>query len=500
MPMDNPTGSNDDLASRDLASRIQAEPKNFLQRFFAGHPPGFWFFFWGELAERSCYYGMRAILLLYMIDMLGFEKANASSIMMLFIAGCYFLPLVGGYLADNYFGKYWTIVGFSVPYIVGQLLLCFDSSQVLGISPRTFLFVSLGLLAMGSGVIKPNISTLMGLTYDQYRPGQTQLRSDAFSFFYMAINIGAFLSSVFMPTLRTKYGYHVAFLFPAGLMAIALTLFALGKPFYAREVITRTRTTSEERRQQWAVLSRLFGVFLTITFFWLVFDQSTTTWILFAQEDFDLSFGVTLPFIGDKFDPDQLQWLNPFLIVVLLPFISVGLWRLLARIGFELRPTDKMLVGFILTAASMAVMAVAGYFAGQGHKLSIWWQVGTYFLVTVAELCISPVGLELAFTAAPKAMKGFITACFLATVFIAALMNSLLVRLYPQMGPALFFTLMTGLMIVVTLVFIFVARHFNRAAAGWKVEGETGDTVPRGQPASEAITPGAPETYQHKQA
>ncbi len=434
---------------------------NIFTRFFTSHPTGFWFFFWGELAERSCYYGMRAILLLFLAEQIDFGKDKALTIYHLFVAGCYFLPLLGGYVADNFFGKYWTIVGFSLPYILGQLLLCFDSGQVLGIPPQSFVFVSLVLLAMGSGVIKPNISTLMGLTYDQYRPGQTQLRGDAFSFFYMAINIGAFLSSFAMPRLRTNYGYHVAFLFPAVLMVVALSLFALGKPFYAKEVITRIRRSPQERRQQWAVLQRLLGLFLTLVPFWMMFDQSSSTWIRFAKESFDLRLGFRLPFLGDDLDPDQFQFLNPLFIVLLLPFISVGLWRLLARIGLTLRPTDKMLAGFLLTAASMAVMSAAGVLAEQGQRVSIWWQVGTFFLMTAAELCISPVGLELAFTAAPESMKGFITGCFLLTVFFGNLLDSVVTRLYTPMGPAAYFGAMTGLLIVNSIVFFFVARRFN---------------------------------------
>src|SRR5262245_16741249 len=174
---------------------------------------------------------MRAILSLYMTEQLGLSEANGATFMALFIAGCYFLPLLGGYLADNFFGKYWTIVGFSIPYVVGQFIV--------GIENRYVVAGALALLAMGSGVIKPNISTLMGLTYDQQRPGQEQLRSNAFSWFYLAINIGAFLSQLGVPWLRSKYGYQVAFLFPAGLMAVALTVFAMGKRFYAKEKIER---------------------------------------------------------------------------------------------------------------------------------------------------------------------------------------------------------------------------------------------------------------------
>src|SRR6266545_6101792 len=95
-----------------------------------GHPVAFWFFFWGEFAERSSYYGMRAILSLYMTDRLGFSEADGGTFMALFIAGCYFLPLLGGYLADNFFGKYWTIVGFSIPYLIGQYIVGIENKYV----------------------------------------------------------------------------------------------------------------------------------------------------------------------------------------------------------------------------------------------------------------------------------------------------------------------------------------------------------------------------------
>src|SRR5262249_35549604 len=139
--------------------------------------------------------------------------------------GCYFLPLLGGYLADNFFGKYNIIVAFSIPYILGHV--------VLTIEDPLFMALALCLLAMGSGVIKPNISTLMGMTYDQQRPGQELLRSNAFAIFYMAINIGSALSIYTVPAIRTNFNYKLAFLFPAALMVVAFILFASGKRYYA---------------------------------------------------------------------------------------------------------------------------------------------------------------------------------------------------------------------------------------------------------------------------
>ena len=341
-----------------------------------GHPTGFWFFFWGEFAERSSYYGMRAILALYMTQRLGVDKADAGTFVSFFIAACYILPLLGGYLADTFFGKYWTIVGFSLPYVVGQLII--------GIENQYVVLGALCLLAMGSGVIKPNISTLMGMTYDQQRPGQEQLRSNAFSWFYLAINIGAFCSQLAVPWLRTHYSYQVAFLFPAGLMVLALLLFAAGKRFYAKESIEqkvvgnpgeqrpdgRTVTglpvhykvvTVEQKAADRALkvqtLVRIGSLFLLTMFFWAIFDQSASTWIFFADTFMDCHlFGIAVT-------ADQIQSFNALFIVVLLP-LSVVFFNAMAKKGKPIRATDKMLAGFALTALSMFIMSSAGFLAG----------------------------------------------------------------------------------------------------------------------------------------
>lgn len=440
-------------------SENKTTSSNFLARYLYSHPRGFWFIFWGEFAERSSYYGMKAILALYMIDKLGFTKADSGTTMSLFMAGCYFLPLLGGFLADRYFGKYWTIVGFCVPYILGHVIL--------GIENTFFLVFALTLLALGSGMTKPNISTLMGLTYDQQRPGATQLRSDAFAMFYGAINLGSAMSTLIMPTLRTNFGYALAFLFPAVLMTISFAVFAAGKRYYATEVISRVPKSPEERKLQWTIMGRLFALFLLVTFFWAIFDQHASTWIFFAREYLNLSL------FGFHVEPDQVQSLNPIFIVLFLPLMAV-LWNVLAKRGINVRPTDKMIVGFVLTALTMAIHAWAGYLAVQtGEKVSLWWQVFAFVVITFAEILISVTGLELAFTAAPASMKGFVTALWLCTVGSANLfINAPVTRLYPSKEPGLHFETPTGyfssltiMMLVVTVAFIFVARQFNRTNA-----------------------------------
>ncbi len=583
-----------------------------------GHPPGFWFFFWGEFAERCSYYGMRAILAKYMIEKLGVAEGDAGTFMSLFIAACYFFPLLGGYIADNFLGKYWTIVLFSVPYVVAQF--------VVGTEDKYVVFGSLVLLAMGSGVIKPNISTLMGLTYDQQRPGLDQLRTSAFSWFYMSINIGAALSQFAMPWLRNKYGYQTAFLFPAGLMALALVIFALGKRFYAKETIvkkvvgdpnsppTASKTVTgipiiyqvvtpaekaADRKLKLETLGRIGLLFLTVMFFWAIFDQSASTWIFFADTYMECTlFGVPA-------SADAIQGFNPVFIVLLVP-VSVWLFKTLEKKGMGLKATKKMAIGFILTGLSMVIMSLAGFLAGakqdmlklttpegvlilpkwdggdfkkvtgtaavgtevpvsatdfefdekkkklnfangkvklkngteltitNGHlvttalpgeagltsggiaesllkskedlaaiktdpkdratvetigwvkpneRVTVWWQVLAFLIITIAEILISVTGLELAFVAAPKTMKSFVTACWLAVVFLANLLiNAPITQLYQHMKPGVYFAMLAGAMVVVVLVFIPVAAQFNRAMARMKAaedaakaaEGNTG--------------------------
>lgn len=460
------------------ANIAKPQSTSFLSSL-VNHPTGFWFIFWGEFAERCSYYGMRAILATYMVDRLGMSKEDGGTYVSLFIAACYFLPLVGGFVADNFFGKYNTIVFFSLPYILGHFIL--------GIEERLYMFIALGFLAMGSGVIKPNISTLMGLTYDQYRPGQDQLRSNAFSIFYMSINIGAALSQIMVPWIRTRFeSYFLAFLFPALLMVLAFIAFAVGKPFYAKEVISRTRRTPEERALQWVVVGQISGLFLLVMFFWAIFDQSSHTWIYFAQTYMDCTV------FGFEIDPEQVQALNPILIVLFLPFMAI-LWTYLDSKGIRVRPTSKMILGFILTAGCMGTMAVAGYSTGQAEKrdmvkdgkvvmdekgqakqvdfcpperkVNVIWQMLAYLLITVAEILISVTGLELAFVAAPKSMKSFVTSLWLLTVGLAnLLLNVPLSRVYPTMHPGHYFAMLTIMLVVVTCAFFFVSQRFNRLA------------------------------------
>jgi POT family proton-dependent oligopeptide transporter len=436
-----------------------------------GHPAGFYFIFFGEMAERFSYYGMRAILPLYLTTVLAFPDDRASAIYSLFKGACYLLPLLGGFLADRYFGKYWTIVGFSVPYVLGQFLV--------GIDSRVTLILALCLLAMGSGVIKPNISTLMGLTYDQKRPGQEALRSSAFLWFYFSINIGATISLFSLPEIRDRMiresgdlplAYRVAFQFPAWLMVVALAVFALGKRQYAVEVIDRSqRLSPEARRQRWATLTTLFGIFALMVFFWVAYEQNDNLWTFFARDH--VNRVLNLGFTTKEFAPDQFQFINGVLVLVFAPFFG-WFFRAVDPHARVFKATTKILIGFLVTAAASGVMSLAAARAADGTMVSAWWMVAAYFVLTVGEVLLYGTGLELAFTAAPANMKGFITACFLVTNFLGNLINTQLSPFYQSarsssdtfhIAPASFFAMTAGIVLAAAVAFVFVGRRFNRA-------------------------------------
>jgi dipeptide/tripeptide permease len=501
---------------------------------------------------------MMAILPRFISDEAGLYlgDANSNTWVSMFKAGAYTLPLVGGFLADQYFGKYRLIVLFSIPYILGHFLMSYETVM--------WTMVALSLLAMGSGIIKPNISTLMGMTYDQKRPGDDALRSMAFGMFYMAINVGAFFSYLFLPVIRDDYGYSIAFMCPAVLMAVSFLIFAAGKPFYAVEKIVRTKATPEEWTLKLLTIRRVAGIFLVITFFWAIFDQSHTVWIYFARDFTDLKI------FGFDISVEQIGTLNPLLIVVFIPLLPI-LWNFVEKQGYKVRPTDKIMIGFVLTCMTMGIMALAGYmcteydekmvkktekaitkvevdapskvsidvvtgkhdlkkekevdakdrsqlnvarservtitivaetekeqlrrFVTPENKVTLWWEVAAFVLLTLAEVLISVTGLELAFVVAPASMKSFVTALWLMTVAVANFfINAPVGRLYNTMSPGNYHLMLTGMMVVVIVVFYFVSQRFNQMAEEQQKAQEAAGLPPDEQPwLPKSVEPGGPE-------
>jgi POT family proton-dependent oligopeptide transporter len=248
------------------------------------------------------------------------------------------------------------------------------------------------------------------------------------------------------------YGYTPALVLPAVLMAISFVLFVAGRRHYPAEPPRRAPTTAERTaaRSSIRTLAPLFGL---IAVFWFVYDQTASTWIFFARDFADLglwgSFSIT---------PDQIQAANPIFILVLTPIYN-RLWSWLeVRRGTAVPDTRKMRYGFWIVVLAMAGMAVAGMSAA-GGKVSAWWLLLATFVITLAELCISVVGLELAFRRAAPGTRSAVTGAFLATTFVGDLFGGMFAQLYGRVSPGVYFLLQAGIAAAAALAFGWIAKR-----------------------------------------
>ena len=386
-------------------------------------PKGIPFIIANEFAERFCYYGINAILAIYMTGTLHFGQARATSWQSLFKAGAYFFPLVGAIVADVFWGKYRTIITFSIIYVLGCAILA------LGPGTPFNLALGLGFMAFGTGGVKPCVSTNVG---DQFTSRNQHLIERAFSYFYLSINLGSSFSIYKCPEWLETYGPKVAFGVPAAMMALATLVFYLGRSRFA---------VVPPAGKQWLkdilspaglkLIGSLLIVYLFVAVFWALWDQSNgQTWTLQATSDLmdkHMGFGLTLL-------PAQIQVVNGLLILIMVPIFTFGIYPLCSRF-VKVTPLRKISVGLFLVAASFLVVSwIEGRIQG-GHRVSAWWQILAYVVLSASEVLVSITALEFSYKQAPLRMKSFIMALFLLSTSVGNLMtaavNNFMVRELP---------------------------------------------------------------------
>ena len=386
-------------------------------------PKGIPFIIANEFAERFCYYGINAILAVYMTGTLHFGQARATSWQSLFKAGAYFFPLFGAIVSDVFWGKYRTIMTFSVVYVFGCAILA------LGPATPFNLAIGLGFMAFGTGGIKPCVSTNVG---DQFTSRNQHLIERAFSYFYLSINLGSSFSIYKCPEWLNTYGPKVAFGVPAAMMTVATLVFYLGRRRFA---------VVPPAGKQWfrELLSpaglRLIGslliIYVFVAVFWALWDQSNgQTWTLQATSDLmdkRMGFGLTLL-------PAQIQVVNGLLILIMVPIFTFGIYPLCSRF-VRVTPLRKISVGLFLVAASFLIVSWIENRIQSGHSVSAWWQILAYVVLSASEVLVSITALEFSYKQAPLRMKSFIMALFLLSTSVGNLMtaavNNMMVRELP---------------------------------------------------------------------
>lgn len=416
------------------------------------HPPGLYMLFFTEAWERFSYYGMRALLVLYLTSSLisgglGFDKAEAMSLYGTFTSLVYLTPIIGGYLSDRFLGQRLAVTIGGITMAAGQFALF--SSQTKGA-----LYLGLFLLIIGNGFFKPNISTIVGQLY----PEGDKRKDAAFTIFYMGINLGAFIAPLVCGTLAENifavrqggevihYGFKYGFLAAGiGMVVGQLVFNLLGNKYLgdlgkkpvgkvkkaddgSQEDVNRPLTAQEKRRT-----AVIFILVAFVIFFWTGFEQAGSSMTIYTKDFINRNaFGTELPV-------SWFQSLNPVFIVIFAPIMG-KLWINLARRPQgDLNIPTKMASGLILLGIGFLLMVGAVLQRGGAGddvavKANMLWLVGAYWFHTIGELCLSPVGLSMVSKLAPKKFASLLMGVWFISSSVANKLAGVLAGFMDQLG------------------------------------------------------------------
>jgi proton-dependent oligopeptide transporter, POT family len=408
------------------------------------HPKGLYVLFATEMWERFSFYSMLAMFTLYLQDGaqgFGWTASQATSLYANYLMFVYASPLIGGIIADRITGYRKAVMIGGLFFIAGHLLLSFPSI--------TAVYAALTCLVIGNGFFKPNVSTMVGNLY----PEGSHLKDRAYNIFYMGINIGAFTAPLIAGWVRAKFGFHPAFAVAAGGMVISVWILWQFKRHVERPKITESapltasptaatrdaatatdtaatatdapphgvshqEAANTSRKEimdavpEWKRIVALCVIFAVVIVFWMVFHQNGSTLTYWADKNTDW----TLFFSHDTAEASGgiiSNSINPFWVIT-LTFPLVFFWQWLDRKGLEPSTPTKMAIGMTLTGLSFFVLYIAAKtgeasVAGASpyaFRVSPFWLISSYFVVTMGELMLSPMGLSLVSKVAPMRLRG----------------------------------------------------------------------------------------------
>lgn len=459
-----------DLSNISVGS-IGATPAGTVRdhRTLLGHPAGLFVLFFTEMWERFSYYGMRALLVLYMVNFLipgvrngtlhvlgfgffdnlyGHENVQPLSSHMygLYTGFVYFTPFFGGMLADRVLGQRKTVVIGGVLIAIGQFLL---------MSPALFI-PGLLVLILGNGCFKPNISTQVGGLYPQGDPR----RDRAFTIFYMGINLGAFFSPLICGTLGQVYGWQYGFGAAGVGMAGGLTVYLWGQRFLAQDQLSRAKEEHKDKAplpaNQWKAIVGLITLCVLNIVFWAVYEQQGNTIQLFADRNTDWHiFGFEMP-------STWFQAFNPMYIFLLTPFLNM-FWSWQSARGKEPGSVIKMGMGCILLGLGFLPLMYVASYMGADQKISFLWLALSTLVYTMGELYLSPIGLSLVTKVAPTQIVSMMMGVwFLANAF-ANYLTGYLGTFYEKMSHESFFAMLAALAVAAGLAILALSRPLKNA-------------------------------------
>ncbi len=495
------------MNSKDKDEVIRSVP----QTGFFGHPRGLFTLFFTEFWERFSYYGMRAILIFYMYyevtqGGLGLDRTTANSIMAIYGSLVYMSGIIGGWIADRLLGTARTVFYGGILIMIGHIILSFPGSA-------TALFVSMAFIIIGTGLLKPNVSSVVGDLYSDH-----DIRRDSgFSIYYMGINLGGFLAPLIVGTIGQTYNFHLGFGIAAVGMFIGLIVYLVTKkknlglagqhvpnPLAKEDrfkvfgsiglgvviivilgaigintgyltidrfiflvsifgiiipaaffifMYRSPKTNADERSRLLAYIP----LFIAAMMFWAIQEQGSNILATYANDRTQLEFaGITL-------QSSWFQSLNPLFIVFLAP-VFAWIW---VRLGDRQPSTPKKFsLGLLFAGLSFIVMIFPAYLNGTESLANPLWLVLSFFLVVLGELCLSPVGMSATTKLAPSAFSAQTMSLWFLTNASAQAINAQVVKLYTEKNEILYFGVIGGISIALGIILFLISPVIQRQMKG----------------------------------
>ncbi|MCY7312559.1 MAG: peptide MFS transporter [Pseudoxanthomonas sp.] len=422
---------------------------------FLGHPRGLYMLFFAEMWERFSYYGMRALLVLYLTKHWLFSDGEASMVYGAYTALVYITPVIGGYLADKYLGQRKAVLYGAVLLTIGHFLMGFEGDGGQGTPALNMFWLALAFIIVGSGFLKANISVMVGQLYPR-----TDVRRDgAYTIFYMGINLGAFLGALLCGYLGETYGWKYGFGAAGVGMLLGLIVFVIGRPLLQGRGESSVPAKLRERVAgvpfEWLLYA--FGIVIVVICWWMVQNQKVVGWALFASGIILLAYvirvamkldrhardrifaamilmigsvlfwslfeqaGSSLNLYTDRYvDRNMFGWevpasmfqsINAFYIILLAPFFAM-LWTALGRRNLEPSAPAKFGLAMIQLGFGFLVLVAGAAGVATGNMTPVLFIFLIYLLHTTGELCLSPVGLSAMNRLAPAQMASLIMGCW----------------------------------------------------------------------------------------
>jgi len=430
------------------------------------HPKALSFIFFTEMWERIGFYTLMAILVLYMDKVLGWSDSKKGDWYGAFLALCYFFPLIGGWLGDKVFGRLKMVRAGAGLMAFGYTGLALSSAN------QTLSFIlGLILIAIGTGIFKVNMSVLVGNIYK----GQPQLKDAGFNIYYMGVNLGAMIAPLIATFNNAVFNsYHLSFWVAAIGLILALIIFQSGKEYLVPADDLREKKekknqgqvpsaesnlekpavekTSEETRNDYGHrILVLFILFAIVILFWIAFYQNGFALTLFAARSTVLK---------NWLRPETYQFFEPFFILILTPLLLLSLDKLRQK-GREPSTPRKIFLGMIFMTMAMFIMVGACLKGGNQDQniMSPFWLIGTYFVVTIAEILISPMGLSYVSKVAPIQIRGLMMGGWYLAIAFGSYGSGLLGKFYSNFAHHQYFLILASLLVLATgLVAIFMKK------------------------------------------